>query len=292
MKYGYREYKIKDLAKFYGISQDAIRLYDSKGLIRPQRDEETRYRNFRRNDIIQLDYVQRLKQLKFSLEQIDKILIAYDIEEVYEELCSQQNELEKQIEETTKVVNRIRDFKEIIQRISISDFEKEDIEKSRVSVCMSPRFILKDVSTNIVTTSNEMKNLAPNSLRLLTAQVEQNVIENVLESREKGETYIDRNYERNLRENMDFVLTIEDDRRYSLREDFPANEYKILESKKCVHTILKIATNNDYSEMDNFLDYIIERNLVIDGDAIFRLLIETKSFKQSYEYFEVWLPVK
>ena len=69
-------FAIADLAEEFGISTRAIRFYESKGLIRPERVGGTRV--FRRRDRARLILILRGKRLGFSLRDISDYLSLYD----------------------------------------------------------------------------------------------------------------------------------------------------------------------------------------------------------------------
>lgn len=69
-------FAIADLAKEFGISTRAIRFYESKGLLAPERVGGTRV--FRRRDRARLMLILRGKRLGFSLRDISEYLSLYD----------------------------------------------------------------------------------------------------------------------------------------------------------------------------------------------------------------------
>lgn len=69
-------YAIADLAREFGISTRAIRFYESKGLLSPERVGGTRV--FRRRDRARLMLILRGKRLGFSLRDISEYLSLYD----------------------------------------------------------------------------------------------------------------------------------------------------------------------------------------------------------------------
>lgn len=69
-------FAIADLAKEFGISTRAIRFYESKGLLQPERVGSTRV--FRRRDRARLILILRGKRLGFSLRDISEYLSLYD----------------------------------------------------------------------------------------------------------------------------------------------------------------------------------------------------------------------
>ena len=69
-------FAIADLAREFGISTRAIRFYESKGLLNPDRVGATRI--FRRRDRARLILILRGKRLGFSLRDISDYLSLYD----------------------------------------------------------------------------------------------------------------------------------------------------------------------------------------------------------------------
>ena len=69
-------FAIADLAREFGISTRAIRFYETKGLLTPERVGSTRV--FRRRDRARLILILRGKRLGFSLRDISDYLSLYD----------------------------------------------------------------------------------------------------------------------------------------------------------------------------------------------------------------------
>jgi DNA-binding transcriptional MerR regulator len=69
-------FAIADLAREFGISTRAIRFYETKGLLTPDRVGSTRV--FRRRDRARLILILRGKRLGFSLRDISEYLGLYD----------------------------------------------------------------------------------------------------------------------------------------------------------------------------------------------------------------------
>jgi DNA-binding transcriptional MerR regulator len=69
-------FAIADLAREFGISTRAIRFYEAKGLLKPERVGSTRV--FRRRDRARLILILRGKRLGFSLRDISDYLGLYD----------------------------------------------------------------------------------------------------------------------------------------------------------------------------------------------------------------------
>lgn len=64
---------VSKISKTYGIPKDTLRYYDKIGLVSPQRGEN-RYRYYREEDVLDLQYIEVMKYSGFSLNEIKKIL--------------------------------------------------------------------------------------------------------------------------------------------------------------------------------------------------------------------------
>lgn len=99
-------YAIADLAEEFGISTRAIRFYESKGLLMPERVGTTRV--FRRRDRARLILILRGKRLGFSLRDISDYLSLYDAQ--------------SQLRQTQMLVTKVD------ERLSLLEAQKADLE--------------------------------------------------------------------------------------------------------------------------------------------------------------------
>jgi MerR family transcriptional regulator, copper efflux regulator len=70
---------IGTLAARCGISRDAIRLYEARGLIRPQRGQQGAhgYRTYEESDVRRVTLIQQAQSLGFSLREIAELIDAW-----------------------------------------------------------------------------------------------------------------------------------------------------------------------------------------------------------------------
>ena len=87
-------FTIADLAREFGISTRAIRFYEAKGLLKPERVGSTRV--FRRRDRARLILILRGKRLGFSLRDISEYLSLYDADRTQR---TQVNKLVEMVDE-------------------------------------------------------------------------------------------------------------------------------------------------------------------------------------------------
>ena len=99
-------FAIADLSQEFGISTRAIRFYESKGLLNPERVGSTRV--FRRRDRARLILILRGKRLGFSLRDISDYLSLYDAQS------------------QTKQVSMLID--KVDERLGLLESQKKDLE--------------------------------------------------------------------------------------------------------------------------------------------------------------------
>jgi DNA-binding transcriptional MerR regulator len=94
-------FAIADLAREFGISTRAIRFYESKGLLNPERVGSTRV--FRRRDRARLILILRGKRLGFSLRDISDYLSLYEADRTQR---AQVNLLVEMVEQRTQMLEQ------------------------------------------------------------------------------------------------------------------------------------------------------------------------------------------
>ena len=112
-------FAIADLAREFGISTRAIRFYESKGLLNPERLGSTRV--FRRRDRARLILILRGKRLGFSLRDISDYLSLYDADRTQRaqvallvEMVDQRVELlERQMADLQTSLSELREIRKL-----------------------------------------------------------------------------------------------------------------------------------------------------------------------------------
>lgn len=112
-------FAIADLAREFGISTRAIRFYEAKGLLAPERVGATRI--FRRRDRARLILILRGKRLGFSLRDISDYLSLYDANrtqqvhlltaKVDERLAS----LEAQLQDLQTTISELKEIRKLAE---------------------------------------------------------------------------------------------------------------------------------------------------------------------------------
>ena len=112
-------FAIADLAREFGISTRAIRFYETKGLLTPERVGSTRV--FRRRDRARLILILRGKRLGFSLRDISEYLSLYDADRTQRTQVSKLVEmvdqrmlmLEQQLRDLEITIGELREIRKL-----------------------------------------------------------------------------------------------------------------------------------------------------------------------------------
>lgn len=112
-------FAIADLAREFGISTRAIRFYEAKGLLNPERVGSTRV--FRRRDRARLILILRGKRLGFSLRDISDYLSLYEADRTHRaqvnllvDMVDQRMDmLEQQLTDLQTTLSELREIKKL-----------------------------------------------------------------------------------------------------------------------------------------------------------------------------------
>ncbi|HWA19872.1 MAG TPA: MerR family DNA-binding transcriptional regulator [Devosia sp.] len=112
-------FAIADLAREFGISTRAIRFYESKGLLNPERVGSTRV--FRRRDRARLILILRGKRLGFSLRDISDYLSLYDADRtqkaqvnlLVEMVDARMEQLQGQLADLQTTITELREIRKL-----------------------------------------------------------------------------------------------------------------------------------------------------------------------------------
>ena len=112
-------FAIADLAREFGISTRAIRFYETKGLLTPERVGSTRV--FRRRDRARLILILRGKRLGFSLRDIAEYLSLYEADRTQRtqvklliDMADHRMEmLEQQLADLQTTIGELREIKKL-----------------------------------------------------------------------------------------------------------------------------------------------------------------------------------
>ena len=89
------KYRIGEMAEFFGLTKEAIRYYERKGIVTSIRDERTGYRYYERDEITTLKQIRTYESLGFSLDDAQAMAMATTFSEMEERLDQKLLELKK-----------------------------------------------------------------------------------------------------------------------------------------------------------------------------------------------------
>lgn len=100
-----KQYTIGQLAQLTDMSTKALRIYEEKGLITSMRNEDNNYRLFDESVKLQLQRIQTLKYLGFSLSEIEKMLVHFNQVNLEESFLEQKKLMEKKVFELNRMIH-------------------------------------------------------------------------------------------------------------------------------------------------------------------------------------------
>lgn len=121
-------YKIGSVSSVFGVSNDTIRYYESRGIITPKRDEESGYRYYDSWDINYLLDCLRFRSYDFSISDIEQMIKTDDVEDVEKKLQRREAELIGEIYERQNILKKLSRLRRMLfdirSRLGEFAFEK------------------------------------------------------------------------------------------------------------------------------------------------------------------------
>ncbi|HBV67739.1 MAG TPA: MerR family transcriptional regulator [Clostridiales bacterium] len=108
------KYRISEVAKLLDLSSEAIRYYENKGIIKPERDEETGYRYYGGWEIHMLIRARTYRQLGCSIDETADLLNRFDNVDIISYLDNKREEIKKEIERSTNLLGYLEKEQENI----------------------------------------------------------------------------------------------------------------------------------------------------------------------------------
>lgn len=277
MKYELKDYHIGEIARFYGLSVDAVRLYDKKGILSPVKDDETRYRIYSKEDLVTMDFVMRMRRLDISLDRIRQMMYDTDLESIRRIVAEKEDEVAEQIRQLQKKERLLRDYRCRVEECIAS--------LGKIEIVQSPVFICKEVEDSMARVMEDFDALEQAAMPLLTIIPGGNA-EDCIELK-----FLESLTDRKTRQQVNqYMVSLVDETGLSQQEDFPRETFQVLAPRKCLHGFGAVYTNRDYTPLSLFADYIKEHGLRLQGVPMVRILAN-ECEGRNVEYLELWIPV-
>ena len=96
-----------DIARLLGISSQAVRYYEQKGLVQPRRDKDTDYRSYTLQDIERLFACRFWMNYGFSISEVADLFGAAPMSEIPRLLESKKQKFQRQIEDIELTIQKM-----------------------------------------------------------------------------------------------------------------------------------------------------------------------------------------
>ena len=283
MKYKLDDYYVSELAKFYGVSADTIRVYDRRGIISPAKNEDNNYRVYTKEDFVTMDYVMRLRRLDIPLKGIRYILESGEIGETHRVISEREKELEMEIQALLKQQRQLQFYHKKVKECMAN--------LGKIEIVNKPPFIAKKIEKTMAEVMDSFDRLDMFGVKTMPMLAVTNV--NNPDIFSDYDNYAEIAVDRKKRQQeSDYIVVLEDTNLISVDPEFPTEEFIILPEGRYVHAFVEVYTNRDYSQVENVIKQISELNLKIKVPSFSVFLSERYDCYKETEYIELWFPIE
>ena len=110
-------YRIGELAKLLGISQEALRLFERRGMISPLKNKKTGYRYYSELDISSMIRCRSYQRYGFSMNETADLMNTRDLDFVLSKYREREAALEASIDRETQMLSYLKSIREIVQAL-------------------------------------------------------------------------------------------------------------------------------------------------------------------------------
>ncbi len=139
-------YTTGEFSEITGVSKRTLQYYDKIGILPPEFKDISGYRYYSYIQFITLDFIQRFKNLKFSLKEINSIFTELNVTDIQKLLFKKEKEIQKEIDNLTKQKKVIQDFQLFTSNLNSINVSFDKIELRKFSERYA-LFVSKETST-------------------------------------------------------------------------------------------------------------------------------------------------
>lgn len=269
----YRTKQTGSVAKWMGLSDEGIRLYERYELIHPEKDEQNKYRAFDIMDVTMLLYGMVYRESGFSLKEAQQLANHCTLDEVQEAYLSKAKQRRLELEKERLRLERVEEIAREIE-VASTQYGICGVEERPALYRLEfmDRGAMVDEADKQKHANYWMKNHLP--FVMLSTRYYAETIENPRTSIEARSGF-------GVYAKYADALGIEED-----------EHVKYYPPVRAVHTILSANNemlNPDYTQV---LRFIRENDLRVCGDPI-GFGIANLHFSKTFErYYHIWIPIE
>lgn len=269
-------YQVGELAQYFGVTRDTIRLYDKMGILSPKKSENG-YRVYSREEFIAMDYIMLLRQLDIPLKQIKGIVNDGTIEDTVSIIKDYDEQIENQLRRLSKLKKMIEDYEDTYD--AILEYENRIVEKT------SPEFLYKPINRSVMDGMTRFNGLPETGVPKYTFVITK---EQFL-SRESDLRITESEWRDEITQ---IALTMPTHEKQHNLEDLSKRGIELLAPRKCLYTIVKTHTAKDYSQLLWLRDEVIKKGIPVTDQILNRLILINNIDKGGTAYYECWIPIE
>lgn len=110
-------YRTSQLSEILGVSRDALRYYEEKGIIKPKQKKENNYREYDLYDIYTLMVTDFYKKRNLSIKEVKKLQAGSEVDELEDLLEKKARELEESIRIKEHMLLKIKETKDFCEDV-------------------------------------------------------------------------------------------------------------------------------------------------------------------------------
>lgn len=153
-------YSIGQMAKICNIPIQTLRYYDNIDLLKPAVVKDNGYRYYKTEQILPVNIIKGLRELNFSLEQINSIMRQDDIDHVLKVFQDKREELKREIDSLKVAEKNVAGYIENLQLYnSLEDDEYIEIKKLSARKVAFTRYRSPSNPGSFMARYNELHNI-------------------------------------------------------------------------------------------------------------------------------------
>lgn len=273
------DFKVSQVAKFFGISNDTVRLYDKMGILSPQNNDNSSHRKYSWTEFLSFELITQLRKMNFKLQDVNELINYGNIEKMASMLKEQEKLLDQQIAELQNARRLTKSYSNTVEEIINFEGNYEFIQ--------SPTIISREVDDEIQEVRDEFMMLFPFHIPWLTFVVRKEVLE-------KSRSITREEYLQRFRANNRQYISVCTDGKLTGSGLLSGNEkVTIIPPTLCLHGYSRTELGEEAYLAGKVLEYIEERGYEAAGDFMCSMPAYFSSLgKDVYTYYEVWIPVR